>query len=172
MTQFTTKEHIARATIEAVCFQTRAILDAMARDSGTALNMLAVDGGMSNSDESMQIQADILGTSLLPLLLLVAACCCCQLRDSRLTACKGLEIDRPQMRETTALGAAIAAGFAVGVWKEFSELKGINRDGRTTFRPKTTEASREKLYANWERAVERSKGWLNNDRVDDDDVDG
>ena len=76
------------------------------------------------------------------------------------------------MRETTALGAAIAAGFAVGVWKEFSELKGINRDGRTTFRPKTTEASREKLYANWERAVERSKGWLNNDRVDDDDVDG
>ena len=77
MTQFTTKEHIARATIEAVCFQTRAILDAMARDSGTALNMLAVDGGMSNSDESMQIQADILGTSLLPLLLLVAACCCC-----------------------------------------------------------------------------------------------
>lgn len=156
LTQYTTKEHIARATIEAVCFQTRAILDAMARDSGTALSMLAVDGGMSSSDESMQIQADILGVSS------DATC-----YHSRLTACGGLEIDRPQMRETTALGAAIAAGFAVGVWKDFADLKGINRDGRTTFRPTTTEASREKLYANWERAVEHSKGWLNNDRADD-----
>ncbi|KAF8254125.1 glycerol kinase [Wilcoxina mikolae CBS 423.85] len=131
MTQFTTKNHIARATIEAICFQTRAILDAMERDSGTALHALCVDGGMSNSD-----------------------------------VC--LEIDRPQMRETTALGAAIAAGFAVDVWKEFDELKGINRNDRSTFWPKTTEASREKLYTNWQRAVERSKGWLNNDRVDDD----
>jgi glycerol kinase len=81
----------------------------------------------------------------------------------------GLEIDRPQMRETTALGAAIAAGFAVDVWKEFSELKGINRDNRSTFWPNTTKASREKLYSNWQRAVERSRGWVDNDRVDDDD---
>jgi len=64
MTQYTTKEHIARSTIEATCFQTRAILDAMERDSGTALHALAVDGGMSNSDVCMQIQADILGTTL------------------------------------------------------------------------------------------------------------
>ncbi|KAI5859050.1 hypothetical protein BZA05DRAFT_440655 [Tricharina praecox] len=141
MTQYTTKEHIARSTIEATCFQTRAILDAMERDSGTALHALAVDGGMSNSDVCMQIQADILG----------------------------LEIDRPQMRETTALGAAIAAGFAVGVWEEFSELKGINRDDRTTFVPKTDDATRDKLFANWEKAVDRSKGWLDNDRVDDDE---
>lgn len=133
----------------------------MARDSGTALSMLAVDGGMSSSDVSMQIQADILGVSSDAYLL----------RHSGLTACGGLEIDRPQMRETTALGAAIAAGFAVGVWKEFADLKGINRDGRTTFRPNTTAASREKLYAHWERAVERSKGWLDNDRADDDDDD-
>lgn len=73
------------------------------------------------------------------------------------------------MRETTALGAAIAAGFAVGVWEEFSELKGINRDDRTTFVPKTDDATRDKLFANWEKAVDRSKGWLDNDRVDDDE---
>ncbi|KAI5817398.1 hypothetical protein BZA77DRAFT_245423 [Pyronema omphalodes] len=141
MTQFTTREHIARATIDAVCFQTRAILDAMGRDSGTALNALAVDGGMSNSDVCMQIQADILG----------------------------LEIDRPQMRETTALGAAIAAGFAVNVWSSFDELKHINKDDRTTFWPKTTVASREQLYKNWQKAVDRSRAWVDNSAKDDDE---
>jgi glycerol kinase len=140
MSQYTTKEHIARATIEATCFQTRAILNAMEKDSGTTLNALSVDGGMSNSDVSMQIQADILG----------------------------LEIDRPKMRETTALGAAIAAGFAVGVWRDFNELKGINRDDRATFWPNTNPESRDRIYANWEKAVERSKGWIDNDRADDD----
>jgi len=138
MTQYTTKEHIARATVEAVCFQTRAILEAMERDSGHALKALSVDGGMSNSDVCMQIQADILG----------------------------LEVDRPQMRETTALGAAIAAGFATDVWKDFSDLKNINRSDRTTFKPKTDEKQRNRLYAQWQRAVERSKGWLNNDCAD------
>lgn len=72
------------------------------------------------------------------------------------------------MRETTALGAAIAAGFAVGVWKEFDDLKSINREERATFRPTSSAEEREGLYLNWERAVERSKGWLNNDRVDDE----
>ncbi|KAI5789071.1 hypothetical protein EDC01DRAFT_717717 [Geopyxis carbonaria] len=142
MTQYTTKEHIARATIEATCFQTRAILDAMERDSGTALQALAVDGGMSNSDVCMQIQADIMG----------------------------LEVDRPQMRETTALGAAIAAGFATNVWKEFEDLKMINREDRTTFKPTTDEETRERLYTLWKRAVERSRGWLNNDRADNSDT--
>jgi len=73
------------------------------------------------------------------------------------------------MRETTALGAAIAAGFAVNVWQEFNELKGINRNDRTTFVPKTDDATRDKLFANWEKAVERSKGWLDIDRVVDDE---
>lgn len=140
MTQYTTKEHIARATIEATCFQTRAILEAMERDSGHTLQALAVDGGMSNSDVCMQVQADIMG----------------------------IQIDRPQMRETTALGAAIAAGFATGVWKEFEDLKATKQEkNRTIFKPNTDEASRDGLYTYWKKAVERSKGWLDNDRADD-----
>lgn len=144
MTQFTTKEHVARATIEATCFQTRAILEAMERDSGHTLKTLAVDGGMSNSDVCMQIQADIMG----------------------------IPVDRPQMRETTALGAAIAAGLAVGMWSEFDDLKAIRQeDNRTSFNPTTTESSRDQLYAQWRKAVDRSRGWLDNDRDDDDNVD-
>jgi glycerol kinase len=79
----------------------------MENDSGHKLEGLAVDGGISNSDLTMQTQADILG----------------------------IPINRPVMRETTALGAAIAAGIAVGVWKDFNELKEINRKDRTIFRP-------------------------------------
>lgn len=75
------------------------------------------------------------------------------------------------MRETTALGAAIAAGFAVNLWKEFSELKNVNRDGRKTFTPTTTEDQRSKLFRLWEKAVEKAQGWVDNDALDaaDDD---
>lgn len=64
------------------------------------------------------------------------------------------------MRETTALGAAIAAGFAAGLWKEFEELKGFNHEGRTTFRPQISEIQRDYMYERWEKAVEMSRGWM------------
>ena len=67
------------------------------------------------------------------------------------------------MRETTALGSAIVAGFAADVWKEFEELQEINREDRMTFKPKITKEASDKMYAKWERAVEMSKGWLDSD---------
>ena len=85
-----------------------------------------------------------------------------------MAAPSGIDVDRPQMRETTALGAAIAAGFAVGVWKEFEELKNINQNNRKTFSPTTDEATRDKLYSLWSKAVERSRGWVDNDAAEDE----
>lgn len=141
LTQFTTKAHICRAALEATCFQSKAILDAMERDSGTPFKALKVDGGMTNSDAAMQIQADILG----------------------------IEVIRPKMREITALGAAIAAGFAVGVWKSKDELKDINNEGKTIFKCEYSEERRAKEYKLWNRAVERAVGWLQEGDDDDDD---
>ncbi|CAG8520348.1 2139_t:CDS:2 [Ambispora leptoticha] len=132
ITQYTNKNHIARATLEASCFQTRAIIDAMNSESGTPLASLKVDGGLSNSDICMQIQADVLG----------------------------IEVDRPAMRETTALGAAIAAGFAVGVWKSLDELKEVNAHDRKLFVPKASVENREARYKEWQKAVERSFDWV------------
>ncbi|PKY02801.1 glycerol kinase [Aspergillus campestris IBT 28561] len=132
ITQFTQKGHIARATMEAACFQTKAILDAMEMDSGHKLTELAVDGGMSNSDICMQTQADIIQ----------------------------IPVERPSMHETTALGAAIAAGFAMGVWKEFSELRNMNRANRTTFTPHISPVQSKKMYGQWSKAVEMSRGWV------------
>ncbi|KAF1803432.1 hypothetical protein V8B55DRAFT_1505529 [Mucor lusitanicus] len=133
ITHFTRLEHICRATLEAVCYQSRAILEAMNMDSKTPLRSLKVDGGMSNSDLCMQIQSDILG----------------------------ITVDRPLMRETTALGSAIAAGFACGIWKSFEELSGINQEGRTQFESKISEKRRSKMCNGWEQAVKRSYGWAN-----------
>jgi glycerol kinase len=133
ITHFTKLEHICRATLEAVCYQSRAILEAMNKDAQKPLRSLKVDGGMSNSDLCMQIQADVLG----------------------------IQVDRPLMRETTALGSAIAAGFAVGIWKSFKELSDINQEGRTYFEPKISESRRQKMYGGWEQAVKRSFGWAN-----------
>ncbi|KAK8215386.1 Glycerol kinase [Zalaria obscura] len=132
ITQHTQRGHIARATLEATCFQTKAILDAMEKDSGHKLSEIAVDGGMSNSNICMQTQANI----------------------------SGIPVNRPAMRETTALGAAIAAGFAVDIWKEFSELKAINQKDRKIFEPDITPEESEKMYKKWARAVNMSKGWL------------
>jgi glycerol kinase len=132
ITAHTQRGHIARATLEATCYQTKAILDAMEKDSGHKLEGLAVDGGMSNSDLCMQTQADIIG----------------------------IPVDRPVMRETTALGAAIAAGFAVGIWREFDELKEINKEDRTIFKPQIDKAKSDKMFKKWEQAVEMSKGWV------------
>ncbi|KAI9761474.1 MAG: hypothetical protein M4579_000984 [Chaenotheca gracillima] len=131
ITQHTQQGHVARATIEATCFQTKAILDSMERDSGHKLSELAADGGMSNSDLIMQTQADIIG----------------------------IPVDRPVMRETTALGSAIAAGFAINVWKEFDELKEINKADRTMFQPTLSKEQQQKKFDRWEKAVEMARGW-------------
>ncbi|KAL5363219.1 FGGY family of carbohydrate kinase [Aspergillus floccosus] len=140
ITQHTQRGHIARATMEAACFQTKAILDAMEMDSGHKLSELAVDGGMSNSDICMQTQADIIQ----------------------------IPVERPAMHETTALGAAIAAGFAIDVWKEFSELKDMNRANRTTFKPNISPAQSRKLYNRWSKAVEMSRGWVDTNDEDEE----
>ncbi|TIC95099.1 Glycerol kinase [Colletotrichum higginsianum] len=132
ITAHTQKGHIARATLEATCYQTKAILDAMAKDSGHALESLAVDGGLSNSDLCMQSQADI----------------------------SGIRVDRPAMRETTALGAAIAAGLALGVWNELEDLKHVNQTGRKIFTPSLEKEKTDKMFKKWEQAVEMSRGWV------------
>lgn len=132
LTQYSKKEHICRACLEAVCFQSKAILDAMEKDSHQPFKTLKVDGGVCNSDIAMQIQADLLG----------------------------INVERPAMRETTALGAAIAAGFAVGVWKSFDELKKINSKGKTIFKPTYSKERRDKEMKLWNKAIEKSVGWI------------
>ena len=104
----------------------------MEKDSRHKLESLAVDGGLSNSNLCMQTQADI----------------------------TGIPVDRPAMRETTALGAAIAAGLATGVWKELSDLSRVNRAGRRVFQPQMEKSHAEKLFKKWNQAVEMSRGWV------------
>jgi len=104
----------------------------MEKDSNHKLESLAVDGGLSNSDLCMQTQADI----------------------------SGIPVDRPVMRETTALGAAIAAGLATGVWQELDDLRTVNRAGRHIFEPQMPKAKADKLFKKWEQAVEMSRGWV------------
>ncbi|EKV13298.1 Glycerol kinase, putative [Penicillium digitatum] len=132
ITQHTQKGHIARATLEATCFQTKAILDAMEKDSGHTLSELAVDGGMSNSDLAMQTQADLIS----------------------------IPVYRPEMRETTALGAAIAAGLAIGLWHNFAELRDLNRSGGVVFDPQVPLQESAAKFGQWEKAVEMSRGWM------------
>ncbi|KAI8381537.1 uncharacterized protein BYT42DRAFT_566869 [Radiomyces spectabilis] len=131
LTQYTNKNHIARATLEAVCLSTRAILDAMKHDGNVPIKVLKADGGMSNSDLCMQIQANVLG----------------------------LPVVRPNMRDTTALGAAIAAGIGFGIWKDFDEIGEIA--GEKMFQPKMHDREREVLFHQWDHAVRRSFGWTN-----------
>ncbi|KAL8392306.1 hypothetical protein RB595_002484 [Gaeumannomyces hyphopodioides] len=143
ITQHTQKGHIARATLEATCFQTKAILDAMERDSGHRLGSLAVDGGLSNSDLCMQTQADI----------------------------SGISVDRPAMRETTALGAAIAAGLATGVWSGLGDLAEVGRKNRRLFEPSKAKGDRarfNRMFAKWEQAVEMSRGWVREEHKADE----
>jgi glycerol kinase len=131
MTRYTRREHIVRATLEAICYQTREVIEAMEKDSGVALKTLKVDGGAVKNNFLMQLQADILGARVV----------------------------RPIVNETTALGAAYAAGLAVGFWKSLDELRqnwGVDR----VFEPQWDAARREEGYAGWRRAVERAKGWL------------
>ncbi|KFY41374.1 hypothetical protein V495_04954 [Pseudogymnoascus sp. VKM F-4514 (FW-929)] len=138
ITAHTQRGHIARATLEATCYQTAAILAAMHADSGKELKNLAVDGGMSESDLTMQTQADV----------------------------SGIPVERPAMRETTALGAAIAAGLAVGAWKSTEELRGWRGRGKRTFTPKVEAAQRKRGVKRWEKAVEMCRGWVEEDEAE------
>jgi glycerol kinase len=130
LTRGSTVGHIARATLESMCYQTRDVLEAMTVDSKVDLRALRVDGGASVNNLLMQFQADILGVL----------------------------VQRPKVPETTALGAAYLAGLAVGFWgsqQEVAEQWAIDR----TFEPQMSADQRDQLYANWKRAVERSLRW-------------
>jgi glycerol kinase len=131
LTRYITRNHIARAALEASAYQTREVLDAMDQDSGVKLTRLKVDGGMVYNELLMQFQADILNVPVI----------------------------RPQVAETTALGAAYAAGLAVGFWRNFDELRqnwGMDKQWQPEMEPER----RDKLYAGWKKAVTRTFDWV------------
>jgi glycerol kinase len=133
LTRYITDGHLARAVLEATAYQTREVLDAMNLDSGVDLTALKVDGGMVFNELLMQFQSDILGVPVI----------------------------RPTVAETTALGAAYAAGLAVGFWKEVEDLRanwGVDKE----WHPKMGEEEREKLYKGWKKAVTRTFEWVEN----------
>jgi glycerol kinase len=131
LTRYVRKGHIARAALEATAWQTREVLDAMNRDSGVDLTRLKVDGGMVANELLMQFQADVLGVPVL----------------------------RPSVRETTALGAAYAAGLATGFWSEIDDLRD-NWVEDTRWVPQMAPDLREAEYAQWKKAVTRTFDWL------------
>jgi glycerol kinase len=131
MTAYANKGHLARAVLEAVAYQTRDVLDAMERDSGVRPTCLRVDGGMAANDLLMQFQADVLGVPVV----------------------------RPTVPETTALGAAYAAGLAAGFWPDVDTLKSQWLADKT-WTPTTSPDQRNRLLVNWRKAVERSLGWV------------
>ncbi len=130
ITRGTTAAHIALAAIESMAFQSRDLVDAMQLDSGLKLNELKVDGGASVNNRLMQFQSDLLGTT----------------------------VRRPQVSETTALGAAYLAGLAVGYWKDEQEIA-KNWILDQEFKPALGDADRESRYAMWQKAVGRSRDW-------------
>jgi glycerol kinase len=130
LTRGTTRNHIIRATLESIAYQTRDVLEVMRTDSGIELKELRVDGGACANNFLMQFQADILG----------------------------VPVERPEIIETTAMGAAYLAGLAVGFWKDQSmiaERRKVNRK----FQPHMSDDKREKLYTNWKKAVKRAMHW-------------
>jgi glycerol kinase len=131
LTRYVTKGHIGRAVLEATAYQTREVLDAMNADSGVDLTALKVDGGMVFNNTLMQFQSDILGVPVI----------------------------RPKVAETTALGAAYAAGLAVGYWNNTDELR-ANWGVDHTWNPNLDEAKRASLYKGWKKAVTRTFDWV------------
>jgi glycerol kinase len=130
LTRDTGKDHIIKATLESLAYQTKDILNAMQEDSGVKLASLKVDGGACANNILMQFQSDILGT----------------------------EVERPQVIESTAMGAAYLAGIQAGLWKKEDIVK--NRVIEKRFQPAMSAEVRNKLYKGWKKAVERTKGWL------------
>ncbi len=131
LTRYVNKGHIARAVLEATAWQTREVLDAMHADSGVTLTGLKVDGGMVYNELLMQFQADVLGVPVI----------------------------RPMVAETTALGAAYAAGLAVGFWKEVEDLR-VNWGKDKEWDPKMDPAERDREYGQWKKAVTRTFDWV------------
>jgi glycerol kinase len=131
LTRYTNKGHLARAVLEATAFQTREVVEAMEKDSGIALDVLRTDGGMVEDELLMQFQSDILNRPVV----------------------------RPVVRETTALGAAYAAGLAVGFYKNLEDLRS-QWAVDNTWQPHMEERQREAMYGSWKKAVTRSFDWL------------
>ena len=131
MTRYVNRGHIARSALEATAYQTREVLDAMNADSGVELKALKVDGGMVYNDLLMQFQADVLGVPVV----------------------------RPKVAETTALGAAYAAGLAVGFWQSADDIR-KNWGMDKTWQPSADDTARTKLYAQWKKAVTRTFDWV------------
>ena len=131
LTGYVTKAHIARAVLEATAWQTREVVDAMAADSGVKLTTLKVDGGMTANNLLMQIQADALGAPVV----------------------------RPTIAETTCLGAAYAAGIAVGVWKDAESLR-ANWKKSAEWKPALDAEAREAAFKQWRKAVQRTMDWV------------
>jgi glycerol kinase len=133
MTRYINKGHIARAVLETSAYQTREVLEAMEADSGVSLTELKVDGGMVFNELLMQFQSDILGVPVI----------------------------RPKIAETTALGAAYAAGLAVGFWQDLDELR-ANWGSDREWRPQMDDETCQHLYADWKKAVTRTFEWIEN----------
>lgn len=131
LTRDTGKNHLVKATLDSLAYQTKDILKVMQKDSAIALTSLKVDGGAAENDYLMQFQADILNT----------------------------KVERPEIIETTIMGAAYLAGICVGLWKQNDILN--RRKINNTFTPTFSSEKREKLYTKWQKAVERTKDWIN-----------
>jgi glycerol kinase len=131
LSRFNTNAHLARATLEAICYQSRDVAEAMEADSGVHLDVLRVDGGATANDLLMQLQADILG----------------------------VPVSRPVVAETTCLGAAYAAGLAVGFWEDQEALRENWHEDRR-FEPTWSQDRRDSGLAGWRKAVERTYGWV------------
>ncbi len=131
LTRYINRGHIVRAALESICYQTREVLEAMNADSGVPLKVLKVDGGATANNFLMQLQADILGT----------------------------EVIRPVVAETTSLGAAYAAGLAVGYWESLDALRD-NWQVDRRWQPRIDDAQRESGFAGWKKAVERTLDWV------------
>jgi len=124
LTRGSNRSHIVRATLESIAYQTRDLLEAMQEDSGMAISTLKIDGGASQNNFLMQFQADILNAKII----------------------------KPEITETTALGAAYLAGLAVGFWKDKSEIENI-REIDKEFVPRISDKERESLYEGWKNAI-------------------
>jgi glycerol kinase len=131
LSRFNTRSHLARATLESICWQSRDVAEAMEKDSGVKLEVLKVDGGVTANELCMQIQADVLGVS----------------------------VSRPVVAETTALGAAYAAGLAVGFWKDTDELR-ENWNEAKRWEPEWNDEQRETGFAKWQKAVSKTLDWV------------
>lgn len=130
LTRDTGKNHLIKATLESLAYQTKDVLKVMERDSNLSLKVLKVDGGASANDTLMQFQADLLN----------------------------VQVERPEQTETTAMGAAYLAGIAVGIWSQETIYKKVQ--GHRDFVPNCSEEKRDRLYTKWKKAVERTKDWM------------